>query len=492
MSQPRETSSACPAIPRIAVIGGGIAGLAAAHRVVELARAHRTEVDLRLFEAGPRLGGSIATERTDGFVIEAGPDSFLSEKPWALALCERLGVTDRLVGTREEFRRTYVVRRGRLYPLPDGFLLLAPTRLWPLATSGLFSWHGKLRMACDLILPRGTPQADESLRSFVTRRLGREALERVAQPLVGGIYTADADTLSLAATMPRFLEMERKHRSIILAMWRAQRRGAPGAGPKGGGSGARWSLFVSFDTGMQALVDLLAERLPADALLVGTPARRLVRHPDGRWRINDDFDCDAVVIAAPAYTAGRLLAPLDATLGQELDGIAYASSATLTLAYRRADIPRPLDSFGFVVPLIEGSGMVACTFSSLKYPGRAPAEFVLLRTFVGGAAQKEIFAQDDATIKASVRSNLRTLLGISAEPALTRLHRHKDAMPQYHVGHLDRIGRIQERLRALPGLYVAGSAYRGVGVPDCIHTGEQAAEAALKHVTAGAPTSSAS
>lgn len=474
-----ETTDMPPSPPTIAVVGAGIAGLAAAHRIVELSHAHHTPVDVKLFEAGPRLGGSIATERTDGFVIEAGPDSFLSEKPWALALCERLGVTNRLVGTREEFRRTYVVRRGRLYPLPDGFLLLAPTRLWPLAVSGLFSWPGKLRMALDLVLPRGTPCTDESLRSFVTRRLGREALERVAQPLVGGIYTADADTLSLAATMPRFLEMERKHRSIILAMWRQQRRANPAART---GSGARWSLFVSFDNGMQTLVDLLAERIPTGSIFLQTPLFGLARLPDHRWRLNANVECDAVVLATPAHTSSRLVAPVDPDLGQELGGIAYASSATLTLAYRRADIPRPLDSFGFVVPLIEGNGMVACTFSSLKYPGRAPEDFVLLRTFVGGAAQQHVFERDDQLIETNVRRELRTLLGITAEPVLRRLHRHKDAMPQYYVGHLDRIARIEAGLAQLPGLFVAGSAYRGVGVPDCVHTGEMAAEAAFHHV----------
>jgi oxygen-dependent protoporphyrinogen oxidase len=205
--------------PRVAVIGGGIAGLAAAHRLVELGRERGRRIDVRLFEATDRLGGTIRTERCDDFIIEGGPDSFLSEKPAALQLCERLGMTDRLIGTREEFRRTYVVHRGKLHPLPEGFLLLAPTRFWPLVTTSLFSWPGKLRMGLDLLLPRGGGQLDESLASFVTRRLGREALDRVAQPLVGGIYTADPNKLSLAATMPRFLEMERKNRSLIHTMW---------------------------------------------------------------------------------------------------------------------------------------------------------------------------------------------------------------------------------------------------------------------------------
>jgi len=362
--------------PHVAVIGGGIAGLAVAHRLTELSRERQHPLRVTLVEAKPHLGGSIGTERVDGFVIESGPDSFISEKPWALRLCERIGFTSRLVGTRDEFRRTYVVHDGRLHPLPDGFLLLAPTRFWPLVTTGLFTWPGKMRMALDLVLPRGPQRADESLGSFVSRRLGREALERVAQPLVGGIYTADPDTLSLAATMPRFLEMERQWRSIIWAMWRAQRR-APAAARAS--SGARWSLFVSVDDGMQSLVDAIAQRLPDGAVRLGHGVAGIER--SDTWRIGltngDSLEADAVVLATPAHLSARFVEPFDAPLAGELRGIPYASSATVSLAYRRDHIPRPLDSFGFVVPLVESRSIVACTFSSLKYPGRAPDGMVL-------------------------------------------------------------------------------------------------------------------
>ena len=462
--------------PRIAVIGGGIAGLAAAHRLVELSRERQQRIDLLLFEAAPRLGGTISTEHSDGFLIESGPDSFLSEKPAALRLCDRLGATNRLVGTREEFRRTYVVHNQRLHPLPDGFLLLAPTRFWPLVTTSLFSWPGKLRMALDLVLPRGPQQTDESLAAFVTRRLGREALERVAQPLVGGIYTADPARLSLAATMPRFLEMERKHRSVISAMWQQRRRGGQSSAPT---SGARWSLFVSFDDGMQSLVDLVARQLPEGVIRLSAPVRTLERLPTNRWRVDGEIECDALVLATPAYISADLLAAASRALSDELHAISYASSATITLAYRREDIPHPLDGFGFVVPDIEKSSMVACTFSSLKYPGRAPAEFVLLRTFVGGILQPRIAVEDAASMLAAIRSELRALLGIHAEPVLTRLHRHPEAMPQYDVGHLDRVARIESHLCQLGGLSVAGSAYRGVGIPDCISSGELAAERSM-------------
>ncbi|MFN8624595.1 MAG: protoporphyrinogen oxidase [Candidatus Binatia bacterium] len=465
-------------IRRVAVIGGGIAGLAAAHRLVELSRERQQPIQLTLVEAGKRLGGAIGTERTDGFVIEAGPDSFIAEKPWAMKLCERIGFTRRLVGTQDEHRRTYVVHNGRLHSLPDGFLLLAPTQFWPLVVTRLFTWPGKLRMALDLLLPRGSQRSDESLGSFVSRRLGREALERVAQPLVGGIYTADPDDLSLAATMPRFLEMERKFRSVIWAMWTAQRR-APTAGRAM--SGARWSLFVSVDDGMQSLIDALTQRLPEGTVRLGTAVSSVRR--DQSWKITttggETLGADALILATPAHQSARVVADFDSRLGDELRGIPYASSATVSVAYRDDQIPRALDGFGFVVPLVEARSIVACTYSSMKYPGRAPVGHVLLRCFVGGAMQQDLFEQDDETMVGSVRRELRELLGITSEPLLTRIHRHAQAMPQYRVGHLDRMQRIDACLVQYPGLAVAGNAYRGVGIPDCVHTGELAAERVL-------------
>ena len=465
---------------RIVIAGGGIAGLAAAHRIVQLSREQRQPVDLKLIEATARLGGSIATERVDGFVIEAGPDSFISEKPWALKLCERLAFTDRLVRTNDANRRTYIVHDGALHALPDGFLLLAPTQFWPLLTSRLFTWPGKLRMALDLVLQRGDSSTDESLGSFVTRRLGREALERVAQPLVGGIYTADPDTLSLAATMPRFLEMERNSRSIIWSMWRAQGR-APQAGRAT--SGARWSLFVSVDDGMQSFVDAIAARLPADSVRLQSPLLGLQR--EQAWKLmgsDGAVEADAVILATPAHLSSQLLREVDPNLATELEGVPYASSATVSLAYRADQLPKPLDGFGFVVPLIEARSIVACTYSSVKYPGRAPAGHVLVRCFLGGALQEKLFEQDDATMAASVRRELRELLGIDSAPLLTRIHRHARAMPQYQVGHLDRMQRIDTALARHSGLALAGNAYRGVGIPDCIHSGEMAADAVWRQL----------
>ncbi|MBI4591088.1 MAG: protoporphyrinogen oxidase [Candidatus Rokubacteria bacterium] len=465
------------------VVGGGIAGLAASHRLLELGREHGQSVELTLLEARDRLGGTIATEHADGFLIEAGPDSFLSEKPWALALCQRLGLTDRLVRTDDRFRRTYVVHRGRLEPLPDGFQLLAPARFWPFISSRLFSWPGKFRIAMDLLLPRRVGSEDESLGAFVRRRFGREALERVAQPLVAGIYTADPDSLSLAATMPRFLELEQAQRSLILALWRAARR-APATAT--GVSGARWSLFVTFAGGMEEFVRALADRLPSGSVRLKEKVVGLHRVAAG-WRVSladgSALDADGVVVAAEGHQAARMIRSLDPGLGHLLETIPYASSATVTLAYRRAQIAHPLDGFGFVVPRIERRPILAGTFSSVKYPGRAPAGHVLLRVFLGGALDERILREDDGRMVSIVRAQLGALLGVTGPPLLTRLSRYPASMAQYLVGHGDTVAAIERRLVEHRGLALAGSAYRGVGISDCVRSGEDAALGVLGHLS---------
>jgi oxygen-dependent protoporphyrinogen oxidase len=459
---------------RVVVVGGGIAGLAAAHRLDELARETRRPLDLVVLEAADRLGGTIRTERVDGCLLEAGADSFISEKPWALALAERLGLGPRLCRTDDRFRRTYVVRGGRLRPLPEGFLLMAPTRAWPVLASDVFSWRGKARLGLDLLLPRRAETGDESLGSFVRRRLGAEALERVVQPLVGGIYTADPDRLSLAATMPRFLALEREHRSLILGL----RRGSRGR-EASHASGARWSLFVTLAGGMEELVTALAARLPAGAVRLRTPVAAVIPTADG-WRIQPadgpPLPAHGVVLAGPAPAMGTLVSKADPTLAARLDAIPYASSATVTLAYPRAAIRHPLDGFGFVVPRVEGRQILACTFSSVKYPGRAPAGLALLRTFIGGALQADLLAREDRALVALAEADVASLLGITGRPILSRVWRHPRAMPQYDVGHLDRVAALEARLASMPGLALAGAAYRGVGIADCVRSGEAAAE----------------
>ncbi|HSE15939.1 MAG TPA: protoporphyrinogen oxidase [Pyrinomonadaceae bacterium] len=454
---------------RIVVIGGGISGLAAAHRALELNQA----AQVTIVEASDRLGGIIQTEFRDGFLLERGPDSFISEKPQAIALAQRLGLESQLVQTNEEFRRSFIVRGGRLRAVPEGFQLMAPSRMWPFITSDIFSLAGKARMAADLFLPRKSTNGttDESLASFVRRRLGEEALARMAQPMVGGIYTADPETLSLRATLPRFLDMEQKHRSLILAMARQ------GRAQKTGTSGARYSLFLSFDRGMQVLVDALRTRINADFRLK-TRVRRVSL--DKRWRISTDrgeeFEADGVCLAVPAYVAASLLSDVHEQLAQRLGQIKYASTATINFAYRRAAIKHPLNGFGFVVPFIEKRSLIACTFSSVKFSGRAPEDHVLLRAFAGGALQPEIFALDEAEMVKRVESDLRELLGIREDPRFIEIAKWARSMPQYEVGHLDRVNEIEALVNEIPGLALAGNAYRGAGIPDCIRSGEAAAE----------------
>ncbi len=466
-------------IPRVVIVGGGIAGLAAAHRLVEISASRRKVIDLVLVEARDRLGGTIATEHVDGYLVEGGPDSFLTEKPWGLALCERVGLAERLIPTRESSRRTFVLHNGRLVPLPDGFQLLAPSRLMPLWRSPLLSWRGKARVAMDLVLPKARTNGDESVGAFVTRRFGQEVLERLVQPLVSGVYAADPSAVSLLATMPRFAEMERQHGSVIRALRRsARRRGSRH------GSGPRWSLFVTLAGGMEELVSALAQRLPASSVKRRRRVTSLARSSSPRtWRINladgTALLANAVILAVPAPRAARLMGGLDPDLGRELSAIQYHSSAIVTLAYRQAAIPHALDGFGFVVPGSERRPILACGFSSLKYPGRAPDGDVLLRVFVGGDHAEGVLDRDDAGLAAVAQEELTSVLGISAPPSLVRVHRHVAAMPQYQVGHTDRVAAVHAGVARHPGLALAGNALSGVGIPDCVHSGEEAAERVL-------------
>jgi oxygen-dependent protoporphyrinogen oxidase len=487
---------------RIVVIGGGITGLAAAHRLLERSSKFRQEFEVTVLEAGHRVGGTIQTEERDGFLLERGADSFISEKPEALELVRRLGIETHLIQTNKAFRRSLIVRQGRLLAVPEGFNLLAPAKFWPFITSGVFSLRGKARIALDLLLPRGNANGDESLAQFVRRRLGREALERMAQPMVGGIYNADPETLSLRATMPRFLEMERRHGSLIRALrW--------GGTVREVSAGARYSLFLSFDRGMQVLTDELAKRiLDFESLITGDPRpkasiqtntkvesltleRKTGASKLPKWKIktsnNEILIADAVCLALPAYISAALLHDIDAQLASELEGIPYASSATINLAFKRENIPHLLDGFGFVVPFIEKRTIMACTFSSVKFAGRAPEDHALLRAFVGGALQPELFALTESELISRVRDDLRDLLGIESPPLFTRVSKWERSMPQYLLGHIERVKRIESRAASLPGLSLAGNAYSGPGIPDCIRGGEFAADNLLEAIAANAP-----
>lgn len=481
---------------RVVIVGGGVSGLAAAHRLAELqgspAAEGKPQLEVLLLEASGRLGGTVRTHRRDGFLIEGGPDSFISEKPEALALARRIGLAERIIQTNEQHRRSFVVRGGQLRPTPEGFQLLAPSRMLPFLSTDIFTWRGKARMALDLVLPRrrgANGLDDESLAAFVRRRFGREALERMAQPMVGGIYTADPEVLSLRATMPRFLEMERRHRSLILAMWKAGRRAEEEARHGRGASGARYSLFVSFDEGTQVLTDALAARLPESSVRLNTKVESLtLKLNPRRWVLQTEggetIEADALCLALPAYASARLLRGVDEHLAEELETVPYASTATVNLAYRRADIPHPLDGFGFVVPFVERRATLACTFSSVKFPSRAPAGHALLRAFVGGALQPEMFELDEERMLASVRRDLRDLLGVEAPPLFAHVEKWPRSMAQYHLGHAARVAHIRELTQLYPALALCGNAFEGAGLPDCVRGGEAAADILFKTIAA--------
>ncbi len=463
-------------MPSAVVVGAGLGGLAAALRFRERGW------DVTVYEASDRIGGAVETVRREGFLMEAGPDSFITEKPAALGLIRRLGLEDGVIGTNPDCRRSFIASRGRLVPIPEGFYLLAPTNPATFLASPLLSWSGKWRALADLWLPRGGPPAggDESLASFVRRRFGAELFDRLAQPLVAGIYTADAEALSLRATFPRFLELEASHRSVILGL-RTSRK-ARGAGAA---SGARYGLFATMRDGLDRLVAAAAARLPAPGVRREHPVTSIARDGE-RWAVaaaGATVAADAVVLAVPGHAAARLVEPLDADAAALLRSVPYASSVTVNLAYDRAAIRHPLDGFGFVVPRVEGRRILACTFSNVKFPVRAPAAAALLRVFMGGATDPGAADLPDDELRRLAIADIAELLGAVAAPRFALVHRHRRAMPQYGVGHADRISRLRERIRALSGLALAGNAYAGIGLPDVIASGEAAAD----HLTGAVP-----
>lgn len=461
---------------RVAVIGGGVSGLAAAHRVLELL----PDADVVVLEAGLAPGGLLLTERRDGFVIEHGADSILTEKPWARALAERLGLQGEMISTRPEQRGAYVVCRGKLERIPEGFSLMAPARWEPTLRSPILSARGKARLLMEPLIPPDPPRADESLGSFVRRRMGHEVLDRLAQPLVGGIYGSDPEQLSLHATMPRFVQMERDHGSVVRGLQHASAQQASGATDHV--SGVRYGMFFSFKNGMQTLPEALSARLSGRIRLQCevtrvevTAARTFLVHAKGY----DVGEYDAVIVALPAPAAARVLSALDHAAAKSLAAIAHGSTATISYAWKRHEIAHPLDAYGFVVPHIERRGVLACTFSSQKWAHRTPEGYALIRVFFGGHADPAVVNRSDAELAQIGLDELRALLGIEAPPTFYRAARQHNAMPQYSVGHLARAHAIDVLIASQPGLALAGNALHGVGIPDAVREGEQAAERIL-------------
>jgi oxygen-dependent protoporphyrinogen oxidase len=463
----------------VAVIGAGISGLAAALRIHDEA----PEARLVVLEAGPSPGGVLQTIERDGFLIESSADSFITNVPWAVDLCRRLGLGDALIPTDPAHRRAFIVSRGRLEPVPDGLLIMAPSRVGPLLTTRILSPLGKLRAACEAFVPKGNGQ-DESLAQFARRRLGKEAYERLIQPLVGGMYTGDPERLSTRATLPRFLDMEQSHGSLIRAA-RAAARATP-AGAGAGGSGARYGLFAGLDRGVGQLVRAASEALPSGTLAIDSPVSAVHRISDGSWRVQVDgirprtIKAQAVVVATPARAASQLLASVQPDASACLARIESTSVAIVSLAYRADQVGHPLDGFGFVVPFVENLAILSGSFSSVKFAGRAPAGHQLFRVFLGGARRPDLVERDDSELVATASRDLANLLRLRGEPLFGLVARWPGVMPQYHLGHIDRMAEARQAVARLGGsLALAGNYLSGVGVPHCIASGREAAEAVL-------------
>ncbi len=475
---------------RVVVIGGGLSGLTTAYRIVTRAQRARRPVEVIVLEAKDRTGGAIWTNRVDGFTSECGPDSFITNKPWAVNLCNALGLSDQLIGTDPQHRRSFVVRQGKTFPVPEGFVLMAPNRLLPILTTPILSFRGKMRMLLDLVLPAREVEGDESLASFVKRRLGREALDRLVQPLVGGIYTADPNELSVRATLPQFLAMERDHGGLIKGAFHQAR---VSRGAEKNASGARYGMFVTLADGMDTLIKALVAALPPGAVRTRTAVRRVSRNsPQGKWVVElldgPSIEADVVVLATEAHASARLLDSVDPDLALQLRAIPYASSAIVNVAYPRDQIAHPLDGFGVVVPAIEKRAILAVSFLSVKFPRRAPAGTALMRVFLGGATQPEFFDRDDEALRAIVKAELQDLLGVRGEPVFSEVARHPRAMPQYTLGHIDRVETIRRSASKLSKLILGGNAFDGVGIPDTVHAADIAAEAAFNALIGPAAT----
>jgi len=471
---------------RIIIIGGGIAGLSAAY----YAKKKAPEAHVAVIESDSRWGGKITTDRVDfddgQFIIEGGPDTFLATKPWGVALCKELGLGERLHGTNPNQKNTYILSKGRLLPLPDGLAMMIPTNVFAILRSQLVSWSGKARMGFDFIQPGKVVNGDESLGAFVSRRFGCETYENLIEPLMSGIYAGDGDQLSLISTFPYLRDLEIKYGSIARGaiQMRKQSNGKSVQGSR--------SAFLTPTTGLAEIVEALVSYLKehnAD-LQLNTRVATIARHTPDTWNVTLDtgeaIEADSVILATPAFISGTLLASFDPTLAYDLKSVPYASTATVSLAYRQNNLPRELDGYGYVIPRREGRKALACTWTSTKFPHRAPNGYALVRIFVGRAGQDIPWNEND--LLALAKEELKLTLGITAEPLLHRVFMWENAMPQYNLGHPDILNRIDAALEKHPRLALAGNGYRGIGIPDCIHSGELAVNKILENSSVPALT----
>jgi len=451
---------------RVAIVGSGISACACAVALKERG------IDFTIFEKDPAVAGKLTTERVDGFTVEAGPDSFLPEKYWTVDLIRKIGLEEQLLCSNDEYKGTYIYSGGRLHRLPEGVMLMVPTMFMPLLRSSLISLPGKIRMGMELFIPRKKDGSDESLARFVARRLGRECLEKIAEPLVAGIHTSNPDNMSVKAIFPRFIEMERTSGSLIRGMVRAMKKA-----PRPAGSAKEMTYFMSLKQGMEQLIDGCVSFMGSDKIRTGAEVKQILRTASGYELVMGDEKqaFDALVLSTPSYITKDLLREMAPALSERLSPIEWSSTATISLAFAEKDVQGSLPGFGFIIPKVEKRKINAATWSSVKWSFRAPPGHLLLRAFVGGGHHEELVFSEEKELVNIVLEELREVAGIEGRPLLSNVYRWVKSMPRYTVGHLDRIEAIDEARRSYPGLFLIGCSYRGIGIGDCVKSGFDAA-----------------
>jgi protoporphyrinogen/coproporphyrinogen III oxidase len=465
----------------VVVVGGGISGLATCYFTQKRAKDFGSKIHITLIEEGSRLGGKVFTDRIDGFTIEAGPDSFFTQKPWALDLCRELGLTDRLEEPDPAAKGTYILNNGRLSKLPQGAETGMPTKIMPFLRSDLLSPIGKLRALMDLVIPRRKETGDESVGDFIGRRFGREFLEKIVEPLFAGIFAGDAKQLSIKAVAPRLIDLESANGSLIRSMLRLRNKERPS---KNVALQAPPS-FLTLRDGLVEIIDGLASHLGDSTVLLNNRVITLTSNEEGflvTLENGRSLSADVAILATPAYVSARLVHDISKEAEDLLESIPYSSTATVSMAFKKEELDKKLEGYGFLVPRTENEMVTGCTWSSSKWPENAPHGFVLLRCYVGWAGHEEFLQLNDVSLIDSVRGFLTRVVGISAEPVLVKAYRWNRALPQYTVGHLERVSMLMKTLGNAGSLFVTGSAYRGVGLPDCIHEGALTAEQVVRAV----------